>query len=511
MTTLRTTSSTTSQHVDIFIIGGGINGVGIARDASGRGLRVALCDRGDLGGQTSSASSQIIHGGLRYLEHYEFSLVRKALKEREILLSIAAHLIKPLTFVMPHQPDIRPLWQLRLGLFLYDHLAKRHHLANSHIINLTQHIAGNPLKDTFKKACLYNDCWVDDARLVIENAKSACDQGAMILPYTDCISVAHDSKQWKITLCNQHTMQQQKITATVLINAAGPFVDTVQQELIGIKTTKTIRRVKGSHLIVPAMYTDNHAYLLQAPDKRIVFTIPLLSRYTIIGTTDVAISDKETTPKIDKGEITYLLNLVNTYFKKTLSMNDIIHTYSGIRPLVQDKQSISKNTRDYQLSLQSKNNVPPQLTVFGGKLTTYRRLAEDALNMLKPIFPSLSSNWTANTPLPGGNFAKQTFSEFTKHFINQYSWLPSQLQYDYLHRYGKQAEDLLAMCKNLDDLGQEIAPQLYEKELDYLCNYEWGHTVDDIIWRRTKLGLMYKQEHIERIAAWLHARAINKK
>lgn len=495
-----------SQHsidVDIAIIGGGINGVGIARDASLRGLRVALCDKGDLGSATSSASSQLAHGGLRYLEYGEFRLVREALRERETLLNIAPHLVRPLSFVIPHHPSMRPLWQMRIGLWLYDHLANHQSLSLSKVISLSNNLYANPLVTSFNKACLFNDCWVDDARLVISNAKAAHQQGTHIFTHTECTNAISQKEGWKLTLQSAQQNKSFHINARVLINAAGPWVDHVQQHVIGLATQHHIRPVKGSHIVLPRFYQGQHAYLLQVSDKRIIFTIPL-DKHIIVGTTDLAYTDNLNKIKISQQEITYLLDALKLYFKQEFSHNDIVYHYAGVRPLIaQANQTLSANSRDYVLELQTSASHPPLLTVFGGKITTYRHLAESALNKLKKYLPAMQSVATADTPLPGGNLPHGNIDTFYQTISHHYSWLPEALQKQYVDRYGSDIHNLLTNCNNMTDLGKEISPNLYERELVYLRQHEWAITADDILWRRTKLGLHYSQTERAAVATWL--------
>ncbi len=495
---------TNTHHlcVDLFIIGGGINGVGIARDASLRGLTVGLCDKGDLGGATSSASSQLIHGGLRYLEYGEFRLVRHALQERETLLKIAPHWVHPLRFVMPHQPNIRPLWQLRCGLWLYDHLAKRQSLAKSHIISLPDTHYAEPLSNQFTKACVYSDCWVDDARLVIGNAKAATQHRATILTRTRCVNAVRGQHDWQLTLLSDTTNSQITVHAKALINAAGPWVDRVQRDVIGLPTQHHLRLVKGSHIVLPRLYTGEQAYLLQTADKRVVFTIPR-GQHTIVGTTDVVYHDNLESIHISQVEIDYLLNVLSGYFKQTVTAADIIHTYAGVRPLAaQTTQSISTNTRDHILELHAEDNQPALLTVFGGKITTYRHLAETALNQLKPHLPSMQPTTTAHCVLPGGDISQHDMPSFCQTMQHQYAWLPTHLLRLYCYRYGSDIHQLLLDCKQLTDLDQQIAPDLYARELHYLQQHEWAMTADDVLWRRTKLGLRYTQRDYDRVANW---------
>ncbi|MCD6055837.1 MAG: glycerol-3-phosphate dehydrogenase [Gammaproteobacteria bacterium] len=491
---------------DLFIIGGGINGVGIARDATQRGLSAGLCDKGDLGGATSSASSQLIHGGLRYLEYGEFRLVHKALKERERLLTIAPHLIKPLRFVMPHHPRMRPLWQLRTGLWLYDHLAQRKQLPASSVVDLRHTVYGETLKTSFQKACLFSDCWVDDARLVISTAKAARDGGAVILPRTSCLKAASENGRWQLTLQSKITQEIHTVFAKTLVNAAGPWVDEVQQTVIGLNTQYHIRLVKGSHIILPALYAGDHAYLLQAADKRVIFTIPIGDHHThtIVGTTDLFYQGDLNKIQISEAEIDYLLVILKDYFKQDIQKSDIVHTYAGVRPLVLDpSKTLSQNTRDYTIELQTLREHPPLLTVLGGKITTYRCLAEDTLDMLQPYLPPCSSSKSAWQVLPGGHISQGDMSFFCEEITQSYPWLPTLLRQDYCYRYGSEIHVLLAGCQKMTDLGEAISEKLYEREIRYLQEHEWALTAEDILWRRTKLGLITTSEMRETLRRWL--------
>lgn len=474
---------------DLFIIGGGINGTGIAADAAGRGLSVMLCEKDDLASGTSSCSTKLIHGGLRYLEQYEFNLVKKALREREILMRKAPHLIQPLEFILPHEKHLRPAWLIRLGLFLYDHLAARKLIPGSRVINLTQDSRGNALQDIFAKGFSYYDCFTDDARLVIENALAAKDNGAEILTRTEFLSAKRENNFWKIHLKNTETGGEFYSYAKALINTAGPWIKEENSKITNNHTSLSIELVKGSHIVIPKLYEGNFAYILQNKDKRIIFAIPYQDEFTLIGTTDVVVNEPEH-PDIDEKETDYLFKIINQYFKKQVSPNKIIWSYSGIRCLQkEDSGKPSEITRDYKLLLESENNALPLLTVIGGKLTTFRLLAEDVLDKLHSFFPSMGPAWTANSPLPGGDFKNHDFKAFYQQFKKDFPWLLRNLAKRYAKTYGTRAYILLENTHELSDLGEHFGAGLYQKEIDYLKQHEWAKTMDDILWRRTKLGL----------------------
>ncbi len=480
---------------DIVIIGGGINGAGIAADAAGRGLSVTLCERDDLASGTSSCSTKLIHGGLRYLENFEFSLVRKALREREILMQRAPHLIQPLEFVLPHEKHLRSAFLIRCGLFLYDHLTSRTLIPGSKSIDLSKDIRGEALQLKFYKGFSYYDCFTDDSRLVIANALSAKEHGATILTRTEFISAQRENSYWKILVKNTLTQGEYYLYAKALVNVAGPWVKHVNQS-IKTSTNISIELVKGSHLIIPKLYEGNFAYILQNKDKRIIFTIPYQNQFTLIGTTDILLKDINHS-HISEEEINYLCNSVNHYFKKSINVNDIVWSYSGVRCLQsQPTENPSDVTRDYKFLLESENNTQPLLTVIGGKLTTFRTLAEDALTQLQPFFPSMKPAWTASAPLPGGDFKNHDFNLFYQQLKKEYAWLPEQLLYRYAKNYGTRVYLLLDKTHHLQDLGENLGADLYQKEVDYLKHEEWAQTREDILWRRTKLGLVMQNQNI---------------
>lgn len=470
---------------DLAVIGGGINGVGIAADAAGRGLNVFLCEKDDLAQHTSSASSKLIHGGLRYLEHYEFRLVREALAEREVLLAKAPHIVKPMRFVLPHRPHLRPAWMIRAGLFLYDHLGKRKRLGASRSLRFGP---GYPLKPNITRGFEYADCAVDDARLVVLNAMAAREKGAHIVTRTRCLRAERVDGVWQVEL--QHADGSlQSIRARALVNAAGPWVASFIKDDLKLDAPYGIRLIQGSHLIVPRLYEGEHAYILQNEDQRIVFCIPYLDRFTLIGTTDREYSGDPAQVKITEAETDYLLKVVNAHFNHQLSRADILHTYSGVRPLCNDESdNPSAVTRDYTLALSAGEGQAPLLSVFGGKLTTYRKLAESAMAELKPFFTQMRASWTAAAPLPGGE-DMTTAQALTDAILAQYGWLPVDIAKRWAVTYGSRVWRLLEGIQGPEGLGQAIGGGLFSREVDYLRSEEWAVDAADILWRRTKLGL----------------------
>lgn len=495
------------MNVDLLVIGGGINGAGIAADAAGRGLSVALCEKDDLANATSWKSSKLIHGGLRYLEYYDFNLVRKALREREILLRKAPHLIQPLEFIMPYVKQIRPAWLIRIGLFLYDHLSKRHILPSSKRLNLSKDKVGIPLKKTFQTGFSYYDCYGDDSRLVVVNVMQAKELGAKIFTHTEFISAQREQAGWNVLLRDKMSQQDFSISAKAIVNAAGPWVDQVVRGEANVKTKHHISLVKGSHIVVPKLYPENHAYILQNDDKRIIFVIPFAEKYSLIGTTDVAYSGDLDTVEISPAEITYLLESINHYFAQRIKAEDIIWSYAGVRPLQreEDANNPSAITRDFTLELNNENGQAPALNIFGGKLTTYRELAEEAVNLLKPFFPNMGPAWTAQKPLPGGSIPEANFKKFLAAIAGKYSWIPADLLKHYAKNYGSLIHVLLENAHTLKDLGQHFGANLYQLEVEYLIKYEWAKSADDILWRRTKFGLGFSADEKEKLNQFLQA------
>ena len=497
---------------DVLIIGGGINGAGIARDAAGRGLSVVLCEKDDLASHTSSASTKLIHGGLRYLEHYEFGLVRKALIEREVLLRAAPHIMWPMRFVMPHDQGQRPAWMIRAGLWVYDFLAKRELLPGSGSINLRTHAAGQSLKPEFTKGFIYSDGWVDDARLVVLNALDAAEHGATILTHTRCETASRVNDQWQATLRNENG-QTSQVRARSLVNAAGPWATQFLQDAAHRPSSKALRLIKGSHIVVKQLFDHPYAYIFQNPDGRIVFAINYEQDFTLIGTTDVEYHGDTNKVEIDASEITYLCKLTQRYFKKSLTPADVVWSYSGVRPLLEDDSAnASEITRDYKLELEG--DTAPLLSVFGGKITTFRKLAEEAVDLLAPKLGNHRGNWTEHACLPGGDlYGKQPQNKSVREyegFVNQlqteFNWLPAKLIARYARAYGTRTRKLLAGRHALADMGEELAPQLYTAELEYLLKNEWAHNSADILWRRSKLGLHVPADTAHKIDRWIENR-----
>ena len=490
---------------DLLIVGGGINGAGIARDAVGRGLSVVLCEQGDLAGYTSSASTKLIHGGLRYLEYYEFRLVREALFERERLLNSAPHIIWPLRFILPHEKGIRPAWFVRLGLFMYDHLAPRKKLPGTEGIKLTRHPAGQALKPGFDTAFVYSDCWVEDSRMVALNAIDAFEKGADIRVRTKLVSARRDGDTWVATLQNVTTDETQEVRAKVIVNAGGPFVADVLNAKLGLNTTKNVRLVKGSHIVVPKLFDTKEAFILQNTDKRIVFAIPYQEKFTLIGTTDIpveSVPDKKV--EISQDEIQYLCNVVNHFFKKQVTPADVVWTYSGVRPLFDDGSSnASAVTRDYVFDLDAAQGRAPVLSIFGGKITTFRKLAEHALEELKPFFPNMKPAWTENAKMPGGDMPDADFDRFFATVRQRWPFLPEHLAHRLARAYGTRMEELLGSAKSMADLGEDFGAGLTAAEVDYLVRREWARAAEDILWRRSKLGLHVPVDAAAKIDAYL--------
>ena len=490
------TSTSHSTIYDLFIVGGGINGCGIARDASGRGLRVFLCEQFDLANETSSRSSKMIHGGLRYLEYYEFRLVREALEERDVLLQIAPHLVQPLQLIIPHNRLQRPAWLLRLVLLMYDHLGfrwgKRSHIPKSYGVSFkTPSPYSAPLQSNLTRGFCYYDCKVDDARLVALNALDAQQRGAVIQTRCQLIAAEREDALWRCTVRDQHGATQ-TLYSRSLINAAGPWVDNIVTDKLHLKTRHHVELVKGSHIVFPKLYEGNHAYLLQNDDKRVIFVIPYHNDFTMVGTTDVEYQGDPTQVTVSPEEREYLCTVVNRYFKRALTPSEIVNEWSGVRPLQADeKNNPSAVTRDYSLELDALpehgSRQAPLLSIFGGKITTYRQLALHALKQLAPYFPQLPGEWTDTAPLPGGDVAD--IVAYAQDLVTRYPQLPSALLQRYAYSYGTRSALLLEGIATIADLGQDFGAGLYAKEVDYLVQYEWAQTAEDILWRRSKLGL----------------------
>jgi len=486
---------------DLFVVGGGINGAGIARDAAGRGLSVFLCEKDDIGSHTSSASTKLIHGGLRYLEHYEFSLVRKALQEREVLIRAAPHIIWPLRFVMPHDAHLRPAWIIRIGLFLYDHLARRELLPGSRGVDLKAHPAGTPLDPHFRRGFEYSDGWVQDARLVLLNAVDARRRNAEVRLHTRCVAARREEGHWKVQLQGANG-ETREIAARILVNAAGPWVGQFLDDAVRIGAKRSVRLVKGSHIVVPRQFDHDYAYIFQNPDKRIIFAIPFEDDFTLIGTTDMEFHGDPGQVSIVEDEIVYLCEMANRYFTRRITPTDVVWSYSGVRPLLDDETSdASSVTRDYSLEVDA--NGAPLLSVFGGKLTTFRRLAEEAVDRLQPLLGQRVTHWTANAALPGGDLPGGSLIDYQIQLTTRHPWLPAPLARRWARTYGTRTAEITGDAATLADLGEEVLPALYAREIDYLVREEWARCSQDILWRRTKLGLRVRLADAEKLDHWL--------
>jgi glycerol-3-phosphate dehydrogenase len=489
---------------DLLVIGGGINGTGIARDAAGRGLSVCLCEMGDLAEATSSSSTKLIHGGLRYLEFFEFRLVREALAERERLLRIAPHIIWPLRFVLPHDRGLRPAWMLRIGLFLYDHLARLRTLPGSSRVTLPGSPYGAPLQTRLTQGFLYSDCWVEDSRLVVLNAVDAAARGARVRTRTAVIRARRSGEAWLATLRDAESGREETVQARIIINAAGPWVSQTLGMTLGVHSKAAVRLIKGSHIVTRRLYEGDHAYILQNPDKRIIFAIPYERDFTLIGTTDIPYEGQPGPASISREETDYLCRCLNRFFARPISADDIVWTYSGVRPLFDDAAAnASAVTRDYVLDLADDEGKLPVLSIFGGKITTYRRLAEHALEKLAAYLPGLSGPWTSSAPLPGGDMPNADFDVYLRHFQKQHDFLPAALAHRLVRDYGTKAEAIIGPARQLAELGEWFGGDLSRAEVDYLVATEWARTSDDILWRRSKLGLRLSKEDVARLDAYL--------
>jgi glycerol-3-phosphate dehydrogenase len=489
-----------TEDYDLAIIGGGINGCGIARDAAGRGWRVFLCDRADLASGTSSASTKLIHGGLRYLEHYEFRLVREALMEREVLWSIAPHIIWPLRFVLPYHKKLRPAWLLRLGLFIYDHLGGRKRLPATRTLRLPTDPAGAMLKPEFTRAFEYSDCWVEDSRLVVLNARDAAERGATIATRTTCVSAERANGVWNVALQDEATGQRRAIRAKVLVNAAGPWVAEVAGSVIRANLPAAVRLVQGSHIVVRRLYDHDSCYIFQNADGRIFFVIPYERDFTLIGTTDQDFTGDPSDVRASAAEIAYLCESTGAYLRKPVTPDMVVWSYSGVRPLFDDGSSEPQEaTRDYVLKLDAPSGDPALLSVFGGKITTYRRLAESALTLLQPHLPVASgqaAGWTGHETLPGGDFPVDGFDAQVAAAAVRYSFVPEPTLRRLLRAYGTRINELLGNATSYADLGRVFGADLTEAEVRYLMHKEWARTAEDVVWRRSKLGLRLSAEEI---------------
>ncbi len=500
-----------SAVYDLAIIGGGINGCGIARDAAGRGLHVLLAEQSDLGSATSSASTKLIHGGLRYLEHYEFKLVRHALTERERLWQIAPHIIWPLRFVLPYRDTLRPAWLLRLGLFLYDHIGGRKRLPASRTLRLSGSPLGAPLRGDITLGFEYSDCWVQDNRLVVLNARDAADRGADIRVRTECVGARRVGALWEVDLVDRQTGKASTITARVLVNAAGPWVDRVAKIAVGPSARASIRLVQGSHIVVPRLANHDRCYIFQNADKRIVFAIPYEADFTLIGTTDRDFKGDLDRVAASEEEIAYLCASASDYFKAPVRREDVTWSYSGVRPLYDDGAAAAQEaTRDYVLKLEAEPGQAPLLSIFGGKITTYRCLAEDVLAKLAAILPEAGRHvgWTATQPLPGGNFPIDGAGNLAEALKRAHPFLTDAQAERFVRHYGTLSHRILGKAETATDLGRDFGGGLSAAEVDYLMQSEFARTAEDVVWRRTKSGLRMSAEEIAALDGWMRAHAI---
>ncbi|MGI9350228.1 MAG: glycerol-3-phosphate dehydrogenase [Rhizobiaceae bacterium] len=495
-----TRSDAEKPEFDIFVIGGGINGAGIAREATRRGYSVFLCDSGDFGSGTSSASTKLIHGGLRYLEHYEFKLVRESLMEREVLWKMAPHIIRPMRFVLPHHKGLRPAWLLRLGLFLYDHLGGRKLLPATKTLDLGQDAAGIPLKKSFKNAFEYSDCWVEDSRLVILNLRVAQKLGAEIIPRTPVRKAVYKKNHWHLKLGDSRT-----VTASVVVNATGPWVDQVLGTVFNISDSRNVRLVRGSHIVINQKFKHDRAYIFQNSDERIIFAIPYEGDFTLIGTTDTEHSDIAKKPEITQSEISYLCKMASEYFEEPVTQNDIVWTYSGVRPLYDDGASKAQEaTRDYVIRAESTVGNDSLINIFGGKITTFRKLARSLVDELEKRFPGSGRDVIPEEPFPGGNFPISHFDQLVEQIRNDFPFMERDIVTRMVRTYGTEVRTILNKCETIDDLGQYFGSGLYQREVEFLKNHEWARTAEDILYRRTKLGLHMKEDEIVALEDWIN-------
>ena len=490
--------------VDLFVIGGGINGAGIARDAAGRGLKVVLCEKDDLAQGTSSRSGKLVHGGLRYLEYYEFRLVREALIEREVLLNAAPHIIWPMRFVLPHSPNDRPAWLVRLGLFLYDHLGGRKKLPGTRTLDLRRDPEGAPILDQYTRGFEYSDCWVDDARLVVLTALDAAERGAQVLTRTACTHARRENGGWTIETRDKGGATR-SFRARCIANAAGPWVSDIVTRVAGSNSARNVRLVKGSHIIVPKFWAGQQAYLVQNHDKRVLFINPYEGDKALIGTTDVAYEGRAEEVRPDEAEIDYLIAAVNRYFKEKLRRSDVLHSYAGVRPLFDDgKGNPSTVTRDYVFDLDETGGAP-LLNVFGGKITTFRELAERGMHRLAGVFPQMGPDWTRDAKLPGGEMPNADYESFSNTLREDYRWMPRDLVQHYARLYGARTKDIVRAATGLEGLGQHFGGHLYEAEARYLVSREWAELPADVLTRRTKHYLRLTNGEQAAFSAWFQA------
>jgi glycerol-3-phosphate dehydrogenase len=496
---------TDSSSVDIFVVGGGINGASVARDAVGRGFSVALAEMNDLASGTSSAATKLVHGGLRYLEHYEFRLVHEALAEREVLWAAAPHIIKPLRFVLPHHKGLRPAVVLRAGLAMYDYMGGRRLLPPTKTLDLTKDITGKPLKPGYRLGFEYSDCWVDDARFVVLNARDAADRGAAIHVRTKVTSLRRDNGGWLVTLDGE--AGRWDVRARLVVNAAGPWVDDVITGAMGKNGARNVRLVKGSHIVVRKLYDHDRCYIFQNGDGRIIFAIPYEDDYTLIGTTDQDYRGDPKDVRISEQETDYLLGAASEYFAQPVTRDQIHWTYSGVRPLFDDGASAAQEaTRDYVLKVDGDATTGAAINVFGGKLTTSRRLAESVLEKIEAVLGKKGDAWTKGGRLPGGDFEPLAFEAEARRLGMDYGGMPQRLVRRLLRLYGTRARVLLGQATSVEELGQHFGWDLYAAEVDYLVANEWARTAQDVLWRRTKVGLRVSGDEVAALEAYLAAR-----
>lgn len=512
---------------DLFVIGGGINGCGIARDAAGRGLTVVLAEMNDLASATSSASTKLFHGGLRYLEYFEINLVKHALAEREVLLKAMPHISWPMRFVLPYHRDMRfegstptsrilnivmpwmkgrrPAWLIRFGLMLYDNLGGRKILPGTKTLDLTQGPEGAPLDDKFAKAFEYSDCWIEDSRLVVLNARDAEARGAEILVRTKVVSAERQDDVWSVTVKDEHTGETRNMRARMLVNAGGPWVGDIIQQKVRMNSTEGVRLVRGSHIVVRKLYDHDKCYFFQGTDGRIIFAIPYETDFTLIGTTDAEHNDPDAAPVCTDEERDYLLNFINQYMKEDVSVDDVVWSYSGVRPLYDDgASSATAATRDYTLKVDTARGAPI-LNVFGGKITTYRKLAEDAMDKIVPFFAGMSGHWTAGVHLPGGDFAVDGFETLVRRLGDDFPFLDAFTTRRLVRAYGTEAWLVLSDAKVQDDLGQVFGAGLSAREVRWLMSKEYARSAEDVVWRRNKLGLRLSEAEIASLEAFMRA------
>ena len=522
-----------SKVFDLLVIGGGVNGCGIARDAAGRGLSVVLCEKGDLAQATSSSSTKLFHGGLRYLEHFEFRLVREALIERETLLKAMPHIAWPLRFVLPVDPQLRnrddksalgkvlrymmpflrgrrPAFMMRTGLFVYDHLGGRDILPGTKRLNLRDHLVGLPLQSQFAKGFEYSDCWIEDARLVVLNAKDAARRGAVIMPRVVCEKARREQNLWQVQLRDLNENKAYTVCARGIVNAGGPWVEEILQGRLAERKKNKLRLVRGSHIVTHRLFDHDQPYLFQLGDGRVIFAIPYESDYTLIGTTEQDHTGDPGHAACSDEEKRYLLDAINGFFATAVTEAEIVWTYSGVRPLYDDKASgATATSRDYVLTVQDEQGKMPLLNVFGGKITTYRKMSEEAMRKIATYYPQMRGEWTATAPLPGGDFPVTGFEELVEKICKRYSFMDMQWARVLARRYGTEVFAVYADATTLADLGQDFGARLYACEVEWLIEQEWAQCTEDILWRRTKLGLRLDEAQQQTLSDWMATRTVS--